>query len=171
MRIFVHKENACTENAMRFRPTFGGVVLSIALASPAMASKTVACTIEDRNVQFDLLGNVGARADARVSALHVGLKLKTDDDRLKDDRLKGMSEFPPDFLAQSWLVGPDLHLWLHQDATYDESPGRDAAPEVDLLLIAHRTNESEYPGNYRLSVKAKGQERKLSGRVKCVIDY
>ena len=130
--------------------------LAVTLAGPAQATATLTCDIADAAVAFSLQTAVGSEG-ATFSGLRGELTVKTG-----GGRPDGTVEIGQDNVAQRWIDGPELRLWL-------QHPGSEMGPVIDLVIVTRATSDTDYAGRYRLTLRAKGKTWQHKGRVGCVM--
>ena len=144
---------------MRFR-TIGGACAALCLwTGAAQATATLLCEINDKAIEVSLQGAVGSIASS-ISGLQgeIGITAAGPEPARK-------IALNSDNLAQRWIDGPDLKLWLR--AEHDKT-----TPELDLVIETKRkSNKSRhYAGSFRLTVEGAKAPRKFAGKVSCSID-
>lgn len=129
------------------------------LATPfAFASANVSCSIDDKNLKFDLeaiAGRTGPINQVNQASL-----------RLKPSKSTAVA-VTREHIVQQWIVGDDFRL---QVVIESEDPNGDS---FDLRIVA-RLNRSKYVvnyvptyfGDYTLTLIGSGAEREFKGRIK-----
>ncbi len=128
-----------------------------AAAIPAAATGTLYCTIDDRNLRFDLLGNTSIDGGTIVAVHHANLALKP------GRYVKGAAEFAvgKDNIVQQWDFADDLRFAIRLD-----DPGNSRS--IVLAVITVRDEKLEkYVGRYVLRLAGAGTTKVLKGRVSC----
>lgn len=127
-----------------------------ALNSPAMATATLNCSVDDENIEFDFQGHVGSLADAATPSI---IKLK-----LKRHAPEAVFDFPAEdntpelTLGQQWVSKTDIRLRIYTQSG------------VDFVIKA--TNQTpddgfDYFGTYEISLTLSGAQMKYKGRSTC----
>lgn len=134
---------------LRFIILAGGLLA----ASPAAATATLTCDIEDTRVEFSLMGAVGSIPSFSIN--HAELELKAG-----AEWAPGKFEAAQITVAQRWILEPDLRLHLRV-----EPEGK--TPEIDLVIVTKQKSEFDFAGTYRLTVVSGGKTVKKSGKAAC----
>lgn len=128
-----------------------------AAAIPAAATGTLYCTIDDRNLRFDLLGNTSIDYGTIVAVHHASVMLKP------GRYVKAAAEFAvsKDNIFQQWDFENDLRFAIRLDDP-------DNARSTVLAIITVRDEKLEkYIGRYVLQLVGGGATKVLNGRVSC----
>ena len=133
-------------------------VPSLVAAVPAGATASLTCAADDRNLSFDLLGNIGSSDGDRIQLIEGVIKLKSV--RGKFDALE--FKIAAKHLSGQWSFGKELRIGISPESVDEVS--------VFLAIIA-RANSGDsglirYRGEYVLKVQGPKGENVLRGRLK-----
>jgi hypothetical protein len=131
--------------------------MALAPASPAAATATLACAIDDATTKLELLASVGTPASSPIGSVRGSVTLKP-----APGRPSVKVDVTRENLAQQWIDGPALRLWL-------SVTGSDATPDVDLVIVARRVADTDFRGRYRLTGRRGPATRSAAGRVACTL--
>jgi hypothetical protein len=123
---------------------------------PAAATGTLFCSIDDRNVSFELLGNTRTDYGTIVQVQKGTLKLKP------SGSVKAAAAFDiaQDNIILQWSFDRDLRFAVHVD-----DPDRNGS--IFLAIIAVRNEKLEkYLGRYVLQFVGPNATRVVKGRIK-----
>ena len=132
---------------------------ALAAAVPAGATGRLTCEVDDRNLSFDLLGNIGSGDGVAIQLIGGEIKLKSV--RGKFDA--GEFKVAPEHISGQWTFGKELRIGISPESVDEVS--------VFLAIIAMRTNGAgsdlgRYRGEYVLKVQGPKGESVLRGRLK-----
>jgi len=131
---------------------------ALAAAVPAGATASLTCEADDRNLSFDLLGNIGSGDGDRIQLIEGEIKLKSVRGKFDAREFK----IAPKHISGQWSFGKELRIGI--------SP--ESADEVSVFLaIIARANSGDsglgrYRGEYVLKVQGPKGESVLRGRLK-----
>jgi hypothetical protein len=124
--------------------------------SPAAATGTLFCTINDRNVSFELLGNTRTDYGTIVQVQKGSLKLKPG----RYVKAAAAFDVAQDDIILQWSFDRDLRFAIHVD-----DPDRNGS--IFLAIIAVRNERLEkYLGRYVLQFVGANATRVVKGRIK-----
>ena len=132
---------------------------ALALAGvPAGATASLTCEADDRNLSFDLLGNIGSSDGDSIQLIEGGIKLKPVRGKFDAREFK----IAPKHLSGQWSFGTELRIGISPESVDEVS--------VFLAIIARANNGdsglSRYRGEYVLKVQGPKGESVLRGRLK-----
>ena len=131
---------------------------AIATAVPAGASASLTCEADDRNLSFDLLGNIGSGDGGTIQLIGGGIKLKSVRGKFDTREFK----VAPEHILGKWSFGKELRIGISPDSVDEVS--------VFLAIIARANSVdsglSRYRGEYVLKVQGPKGESVLRGRLK-----
>ncbi len=133
------------------------LVLMGAKPDPAVATGTLYCTIDDRNLSFDVLGNTGMDYGTIVGVQRGRLRLKP------GRYVKNAAEFTvgKDNIFQQWDFANDLRFAIRLDDP-------DNARSIILAIITMRDEKLEkYVGRYVLQFVSAAATKTLTDRARC----
>ncbi len=131
---------------------------ALAAAGPAAATASLTCEADDRNLSFDLLGNIGSGDGGSIQLIEGRIKLRSVRGKFDAREFR----ISPKHLSGQWSFGKELRIGI--------SP--ESADEVSVFLaIIARANSgdsdlSRYRGEYVLKVQGPKGESVLRGRLK-----
>ena len=134
-------------------------ILSLAAAVPAGATASLTCEADDRNLSFNLLGNVGSGDGCAIQLIGGEIKLKSVPGKFDAREFK----VGPEHISGQWRFGKELRIGI--------SPGSVNEVSVFLAIIAVRAKNSDsdldrYRGEYVLKLHGPKGESVLKGRLK-----
>ena len=131
---------------------------ALAAAVPAGATTSLTCEADDRNLSFDLLGNIGSSEPAQIQLSEGEIKLKSVRGKFDAREFK----IAPEHLSGQWHFGKELRLGISPESVNEVS--------VFLAIIARANGRdsglSRYRGEYVLKVQGPKGESVLRGRLK-----
>jgi hypothetical protein len=145
---------------VRQRRLAGWLALGLlALASnPAAATASLTCTIDDRNLSLELLGNMGRGHGAVIQLIEGEIKLRGVRGKFDAAAFK----IEPASLSGQWSFGRELRIGI--------MPKDADKVSIFLAIIAERTKAGEdldrYRGSYAAQVSYPGGEMQLRGKLK-----
>ena len=127
--------------------------------APANATASLTCDAADRNVSFDLLGNMGSGDGGSIQLIGGTIKLKAIRGKFEATEFNVGSAH----IAGQWSFGKELRIGIASDEVGDVS--------IYLAIIAERTkgpagDMERYRGGYVLKVRSPKGESELKGRLK-----
>ena len=131
---------------------------ALAAAGPAAATASLTCEADDRNLSFDLLGNIGSGDGGSIQLIEGRIKLRSVRGKFDAREFR----ISPKHLSGQWSFGKELRIGI--------SP--ESADEVSVFLaIIARANSADsdlnrYRGEYVLKVQGPKGESVLRGRLK-----
>jgi hypothetical protein len=133
-------------------------ILSLAGAVPAGATASLTCEADDRNLSFNLLGNIGSGDGGAIQLIGGEIKLKSVRGKFDAREFK----IAPKHLSGQWSFGKELRIGVSPESVDEVS--------VFLAIIA-RANSGDsglgrYRGEYVLKVQGPKGESVLKGRLK-----
>ncbi len=133
--------------------------LLLALASvPAGATATLTCEADDRNLAFNLIGNIGQSAAAVLQVTGGSIKLKAV--RGKNDEIE--FDLQATHLVQQWVFEKELRIGILTAENKDIS--------LYLAIVAQRIKSGDegdrYKGRYVLKVQGPKGTSELKGLIK-----
>lgn len=133
----------------------GMFAAALAVVSPAHATAAFTCTIDDGNIAFDMLANIGSGDVGSMQLTQGALRIKS----AKIGKAGAEIEVKDENLAQRWIHGRELRLGFNlEDLVPDAS--------ASLVITGSRQRESVYAGRYELKVARDGKTQAFSGRIK-----
>ena len=141
------------------RTVAGAISLLLWFAGPAGATASLTCDASDRNVSFDLLGNMGSGDGGSIQLIGGTIKLKAIRGRFEATEFKIKSAH----IAGQWSFGKELRIGIASDDVDGIS--------VFLAIIAERAKSvggdmDRYRGGYVLKVRGPKGESELKGKLK-----
>jgi hypothetical protein len=134
------------------------LLLGAFAAMPAHATASLTCSVADRNLSLELLGNIGSGHGAALQVTGGEIKLKA----IPGKAQAATFEVAPGDVAQQWTFGKDLRIGL--------SPKKVGEQSIYLAIIAERVKGSEeldrYRGSYVLVLSGPKGETELKGQIK-----
>ncbi len=131
---------------------------ALAAAVPAGATTSLTCEADDRNLSFDLLGNIGSSDTGAIQLNEGEIKLKFVRGKFDARKFK----IGPKHLSGQWNFEKELRLGISPESVDDVS--------VFLAIIARANGRdsglSRYRGEYVLKVQGPKGESVLRGRLK-----
>jgi len=131
---------------------------AIATAVPAGASASLTCEADDRNLSFDLLGNIGSGDGDRIQLIEGEIKLKSVRGKFDAREFKIAAKH----LSGQWSFGKELRIGISPESVDEVS--------VFLAIIARANSGdgdlSRYSGEYVIKVQGRTGENVLKGRLK-----
>ncbi|WP_366930459.1 hypothetical protein [Mesorhizobium sp.] len=134
--------NAAGLKGGEMRTVFCAAAL-LASANVASASGALWCSVDDRQVAFQLDAGVTRGLGGPTFNFRGDLEIKA---RPTGDSLR-KTVFEDQNLAQYWLDGEELRLLV-----YREHEAGDSYRSVELTILTKASDESTYDGRYTLSV-------------------
>ena len=137
----------------------GDLSLAAALAAavPAKATASLSCEANDRNLSFDLLGNIGSGDGASIQLIEGKIKLKSVPGKFAAREFR----IVPKHVAGQWSFGKELRIGISPESVDEVS--------VFLAVIASEnggdSDLSRYRGEYVLKVQGPKGESVLRGKV------
>jgi hypothetical protein len=132
--------------------------LALAAAVPAGATASLTCEADDRNLRFDLLGNIGSSDGDRIQLIEGEIKLKSVRGQFDAREFK----IAPKHLSGQWSFGKELRIGISPESVDEVS--------VFLAIIARANSGdsglSRYRGEYVLKVQGPKGESLLKGNLK-----
>ena len=134
-------------------------ILSLAGAVPAGATASLTCEADDRNLSFNLLGNIGSGDGGAIQLIGGEIKLKSVRGKFDARQFK----VAPEHMSGQWSFGKELRIGISLGIVEEVS--------VFLAIIAVRAKNSDsdldrYRGEYVLKVQGPKGESVLRGRLK-----
>ena len=132
---------------------------ALAAAVPAEATASLTCEANDRNLSFDLLGNIGSGDGDRIQLIGGEIKLKSVRGKFDAREFKIAAKH----LSGQWSFGKELRIGI--------SPENVDEVSVFLAIIVMRAKSGDsdlgrYRGEYVLKVQGPKGESVLKGRLK-----
>ena len=131
---------------------------SLAAAVPAGATASLTCAADDRNLSFDLLGNLGSGDGGAIQLIEGKITLKSVRGKLDAREFK----VAPEHISGKWSFGKELRIGISPESVDEVS--------VFLAIIARANSGdsglSRYRGEYVLKVQGPKGESVLRGRLK-----
>ena len=132
---------------------------ALAAPVPAGATASLTCEADDRNLSFDLLGNIGSGDGGAIQLIGGEIKLKSVRGKFDAREFK----VAPEHLSGQWSFGKELRIGISPESVDEVS--------VFLAIIATRTNSAgsdlgRYRGEYVLKVQGPKGESIVRGRLK-----
>ena len=132
---------------------------ALAAAVPAGATGSLTCEVDDRNLSFDLLGNIGSSNGGAIQLIGGQIKLKSVRGKFDAREFK----VAPEHLSGQWSFGKELRMGISPESVDEVS--------VFLAIIAMRAKSGDgdldrYRGEYVLKVQGPMGESVLRGRLK-----
>jgi hypothetical protein len=135
---------------------FAAIGLAVMLPAPAAATGTLFCTIDDRNVSFELLGSTRSDYGTIVQVQKGSLKLK----RGRYVKQATAFDVAEDNIILQWSFDRDLRFAVHVD-----DPDRNGS--IFLAIIAVRNERlDKYLGRYVLQFVGAHAPKVVKGRIK-----
>jgi hypothetical protein len=132
--------------------------LAMATAVPARATASLTCEANDRNLSFDLLGNIGSGDGERIQLIGGEIKLKSVRGKFDAREFKIAAKH----LSGQWSFGKELRIGISPESVGEVS--------VFLAIIATANSGdgdlSRYGGEYVIKVQGRTGEHVLKGRLK-----
>ena len=132
--------------------------LAIAAAVPARATASLTCEANDRNLSFDLLGNIGSGDGERIQLIEGEIKLKSVRGKFDTREFRIAAKH----LSGQWSFGKELRIGISPESVDEVS--------VFLAIIARANSGdgalSRYRGEYVIKVQGRTGENVLKGRLK-----
>ena len=131
---------------------------ALAAAVPAGATASLTCEADDRNLRFDLLGNIGSGDGGAIQLIGGEIKLKSVRGKFDAREFK----VAPEHLSGQWSFGKELRIGISPESVDEVS--------VFLAIIATRAKSGDsdldrYRGEYVLKVQGPKGESVLRGRL------
>ena len=131
---------------------------ALAAAVPAGATTSLTCEADDRNLSFDLLGNIGSSDTGAIQLNEGEIKLKSVRGKFDAREFK----VAPEHISGQWSFGKELRIGISPESVDEVS--------VFLAIIARADSGDSglgrYRGEYVLKVKGPKGESVLRGRLK-----
>lgn len=124
-------------------------------AAPAFATAALTCSIDDANISFEMLGNVGSGDIGFLQVTQAELKIKSS----KMAKPGTVAEFKAENLVQNWIYGRELRLGFNFEEMLSDA-------SVGLVIIGSRSRRTVYGGQYELLVSRGGKTERFNGRIK-----
>jgi hypothetical protein len=131
-----------------------GAMVTIAALQPAHATAAFTCTIDDGNIAFDMLANIGSGDVGSMQLTQGVLKIKS----AKIGKVGTDVEVKDENLVQRWIYGRELRLGFSLEALLPEA-------SASLVIVGSRQRESVYIGRYELKVSRDGKTQAFIGRI------
>lgn len=138
-----------------FRIVIVAGALAAALISPAHATAAFTCTIDDANITFDMLANIGSGEVGSLQLTQGALKVKS----ARIGKVGAEIEVKDENLVQRWIHGRELRLGFSLEELVPDA-------SASLVITGSRQRESVYVGRYELKVARDGKTQAFSGRIK-----
>ena len=138
---------------------FFGLLLLALTAWPAAATASLTCTVEDRNLKAELIGNIGSDNGAGVQITAGEIVLKPV--RGKYDAMTLPLEAGT--VAQFWTLDDELRIGLHLPDKNDTS----GYLAILTRLVKGPGDIARYDGRYVLRTNGPKGPHELKGRAKC----
>ena len=134
-------------------------VAALAAAVPAGATASLTCAADDRNLSFELLGNIGSGDGGAIQLIGGEIKLKPVPGKFTAREFK----ITPEHISGRWNFANELRIGVVPESVNDVS--------VFLAIIATRAKSRDsdldrYRGEYVLKVQGPKGESVLKGRLK-----
>jgi hypothetical protein len=141
------------------RIVFLAAAPALSAAVPAGATGSLTCEVDDRNLSFDLLGNIGSGDGGAIQLIEGQIKLKPVRGKFDAREFK----VAPENLSGQWSFGKELRIGISPESVDDIS--------IFLAIIAMRAKSGDgdldrYRGEYVLKVQGPKGESVLRGRLK-----
>ena len=131
---------------------------ALAAVVPAGATASLTCAADDRNLSFDLLGNIGSGDGGAIQLIEGEIKLKSVRGKFDARQFK----VAPEHISGKWSFGKELRIGIAPESVDDVA--------VFLAIIASANSGdsglSRYRGEYVLKVQGPKGESVLRGRLK-----
>ena len=132
---------------------------ALAAAVPAGATASLTCEADDRNLSFELLGNIGSGDGGVIQLIGGEIKLKPVRGKFDAREFK----VAPEHISGQWSFGKELRISISPESVDEVS--------VFLAIIATRATSGgndldRYRGEYVLKVQGPKGEIVLRGRLK-----
>ena len=132
---------------------------ALAAVVPAGATASLTCAADDRNLSFDLLGNIGSGDGGAIQLIEGEIKLKSVRGKFDARQFK----VAPEHISGKWSFGKELRIGIAPESVDDVA--------VFLAIIAMRAKSGDsdlgsYRGEYVLKVQGPKGERVLRGWLK-----
>lgn len=124
-------------------------------AAPAFATAALTCSIDDANISFEMLGNVGSGDIGFLQVTQAELKIKSS----KIAKPGTVAEFKAENLVQNWIYGRELRLGFNFEEMLSDA-------SVGLVIIGSRSRRTVYGGQYELLVSRGGKTERFNGRIR-----
>ena len=133
--------------------------LLLAAVAPAGATASLTCAADDRNLTFDLLGNIGSGDGGAIQLIGGEITLKSVGGKFDARKFK----VAPEHISGKWSFGKELRIGISPESIDEVS--------VFLAIIAMRAKSGNsdlgrYRGEYVLKVQGPKGESMLRGRLK-----
>ena len=130
----------------------------LAAVVPAGATASLICAADDRNLSFDLLGNIGSGDGGAIQLIEGEIKLKSVGRKFDARKFKVAAKH----LSGQWSFGKELRIGISPESVDEVS--------VFLAIIARANSGdsglSRYRGEYVLKVQGPKGESLLKGNLK-----
>lgn len=143
------------------------LIAVLAHLTPASATATLVCDVEDKSISFSIQAALGGPRRGTVANFTGKLDVKL---RTVPADLRSL-ELVRDDLQQSWLDGKQLRLEFYRERT--EAPGA----FVLLVIDTRKISENRYRGRYTLETDVAGPgnafgstPRRVQGNASCSVD-
>jgi hypothetical protein len=134
------------------------VAPALAAAGPAAATASLTCEADDRNLSFDLLGNIGSGDGGSIQLIEGRIKLRSVRGKFDAREFR----ISPKHLSGQWSFGKELRIGISPESVNEVS--------VFLAIIARANSGdsdlSRYRREYVLKVQGPKGESVLRGRLK-----
>ena len=131
---------------------------ALAAVVPAGATASLTCAADDRNLSFDLLGNIGSGDGGAIQLIEGEIKLKSVRGKFDARQFK----VAPEHISGKWSFGKELRIGIAPESVDDVA--------VFLAIIASANSVdgglSRYRGEYVLKVQGPKGESVLRGLLK-----
>ena len=131
---------------------------ALAAAGPAAATASLTCEADDRNLSFDLLGNIGSGDGDSIQLIEGRIKLRSVRGKFDAREFR----ISPKHLSGQWSFGKELRIGISPESVDEVS--------VFLAIIARAnggdSDLNRYRGEYVLKVQGPKGESVLKGRLK-----
>ena len=132
---------------------------ALAAAVPAGATASLTCAADDRNLSFDLLGNIGSGDGGAIQLIEGEIKLRSVRGKFDAREFKVAAEH----ISGKWSFGKELRIGISPESVDEVS--------VFLAIIGMRAKSGDsdlgrYRGEYVLKVQGPKGESVLRGRLK-----
>ena len=132
---------------------------ALAAVVPAGATASLTCAADDRNLSFDLLGNIGSSDGDGIQLIEGEIKLKSVRGKFDAREFKIAAKH----LSAQWSFGKELRIGIAPESVDDVA--------VFLAIIAMRAKSGDsdlgsYRGEYVLKVQGPKGESVLRGLLK-----
>jgi hypothetical protein len=146
-------------SALKISAGMVALTAALAAASPASATASFTCAIDDANIAFDMLANIGSGDVGAMQLTQGSLKIKSPKIGSVTGKAGVEVEVKGENLVQTWIYGKELRLGFSLE---------EAFPDVSasLVIVGSRLRESVYGGRYELKVARDGKTQTFAGKIK-----